>query len=151
MSWQDACGSPSGGLLGQDNVDGCFEGKSPAPTRYEPYVGTLLFQPLPQQNQSGFKVIFPLGQAQPTIHPQLAIRKLYSLFVLILFQDPPQNATRDVLDQVFTVDEDAIIGVIEAEGAWRQGRADRGRCRDRGVTGMGSSASCADCSIPAAR
>lgn len=100
--------------------------KRPPAARDDPHVRTLLLQAFAKQDQSAFKIVFPLGQAQPGIHPNRPIRELTPPFVVVLPKESPQNAARHIADQVFAVDEDAIVGMIVAEASRAPG-ALRGR------------------------
>ena len=72
---QEARRPSSRGLFRQDNLDGSFEGKSPSA-----HAGQVAHQGISAPAVSAtesiwFRSYLPFRQAQPAIHPQLAIRE----------------------------------------------------------------------------
>src|SRR5581483_11953947 len=93
-----------------DQLHGCTDlQREPASRRrHDAHIGTLLIEPLAQQDQARFEVVLDRRQSERCIEAQLAVRELRAPFALEIAEEFPEDAAGNVADEVLAVDEDAI-------------------------------------------
>src|SRR5215207_10324468 len=97
-----------------------FERESPSGTRDEANGGRLLLQPPPQQQQAALQVVLPVRQVQRLVQAQLAVGELLPPRGLALGQQPPEDFRRQAANQVFAVEQDALVRRIVDDGTPRR-------------------------------
>ena len=93
--------------------------------------GVFCFQPPPQQQQPALQVVLPFRQVQRLVQPQLAVGEFLPPRALALVQQSPENLRRQAADQVFAVEQDALVGGVIDDVASRRGARWRRRRRPR--------------------
>src|SRR3954452_230130 len=91
------------------------------------YVGTFFVETAAQEDQAAFEIVLDRGKSERGIEAQLAVGELRSPLALPIAEELPEDAARNVADQIFAVDENAIVIAIERK------RAARSRLRIRSI------------------
>ena len=70
-----------------------------------------------EEDQSAFQVVLDRRKAEARVHAQLAVGEFRSTVALPVAEELPEDAAGNVADQVFTIDENAIVVAVIRERA----------------------------------
>src|ERR1700722_19258015 len=102
---------------------------------------SLLLQPPSEQEQAGLQIVLEIGQSQFVGKAHLAIGKVRPTLLQMQPQQMNQEPTRNAFDQVFAVNEHAVVKKMVDNAKWsaRQGavalRRDQQLLVDTGIVG----------------
>src|ERR1700758_934789 len=90
---------------------------------------SLLLKPPSEQEQPGLQIVLEIGQPQFVGEPHLAIGKVRPTLLQMQPQQMNQEPTRNAFDQVFAVNEHAVVKKVVNNAKWssRQGAVTLGR------------------------
>src|SRR5688572_12115572 len=101
--------SRPGADLGQSQAARSQQAEPAATGFLDAQTGLALLEPLAQQDQPGVEVLGMRREPQRGIEPQFARGELVPPGRGVVADQPPQDRTRDTLDEVIVVKEDALV------------------------------------------
>src|ERR1700722_3518857 len=108
---------------------GYFQPELSATRSQQPDWSSLLLQPPSEQEQPGLQIVLEIGQPQFVGELHLAIGEVRPTLLQMQPQQMNQEPTRNAFDQVFAVNEHAIVKKVVNNAKWssRQGAVTLGR------------------------
>jgi hypothetical protein len=101
------------GQFDQDRMAYDDQRKAASPDTADLDRAGLFREPAVQKQKAGFQVIFEVWKLHRRVQAELAVGEFGPTIPDVLAKHPPEKPTRDALDDVVVVDEDAVVvGVV---------------------------------------
>src|SRR3984957_2854844 len=101
---------------------GYFQPELSATRSQQPDWSSLLLQPPSEQEQASLQIVLEIGQSQFVGEPHLAIGKVRTSLSQMQPEQMHQEPTRNAFDQVFAVNEHAVVKKMVDDAKWPAGQ-----------------------------